>query len=243
MIESASFRAICVRFATGVFLLAFFAACGRNDDDPGMAGFGDVRFFPPTTEDRRRAAELADNARLLAAADRIREWHDENGTGLSLNDAMSGSSALVATLEFGCDLPEELLALWRWRNGESSDVFTWYHRFLSLEDALAEYHALIRSPVYAWQPNWIPVFEFQEEWYFVECARTAVAGAPVSLYFSETGPLYAYVNLTTFLDTMATAMARGAVRWENGAWQQDEGMLKNIHDELNASGTFPYAVP
>ena len=116
--------------------------------------------------------------------------------------------------------------MWRWRDGESTDYFVWYHGFLSVQDSIDEYRLLTSEPIFRWATNWIPVFKFQDEWYFVECGNEPVAAAPVVLYFTEDEPGYAYVNLTRYMKTMAMAMERRALAW-SGNWRRT-GSARNL---------------
>ena len=47
--------------------------------------------------------------------------------------------------------------------GRRLDVF----RILSVDAAVAEYESLTANPLVSWPKDWIPVFEFEEEWYFI----------------------------------------------------------------------------
>lgn len=199
--------------------------------------------YPPSRSDWESALQHYDPGRLLVALDSIRDWHSANRTGLSLNPGVDADALADRLDEFPCQVPTELRSLWGWSNGESTDRFVWYHRFLSVSDSVDEYNRLLREPYYDWNSSWIPVLEFQEEWYFVECSDQLVAASPVSKYFIETGPSHNYTNLTALFETMAAAMERQAVSWEEDWWGRDDvSALSDIHAEFNDSGHFPYAV-
>ena len=190
------------------------------------------------------ANQQADLAMLIDAAREIEAWHAREQTGIQLNPAVSDQEYLELVSEFPCSPPEEVEALWKWKNGESTDRFVWYHGFLSLQEALEEYRYLTSEPIFGWEETWIPVFQFQDEWNVVVCDSEPNVGAPVIHYFTESGPSYAYTNLTTYLRTMAAAMDRGALTWTDGWWSSSDEVkdLAAIHDEHNDVAKFPYAV-
>lgn len=190
------------------------------------------------------ANQQADLKLLQDSAKAIESWHAQAKTGILLNSPLSDQQYGELVGEFPCALPQEVQALWKWKNGESTDYFIWYHGFLSLEDAIRQYNYLLSEPIFGWQKNWIPFFQFQDEWYFVECKNEPTAGAPVIHYFTESGPSYAYTNLTMYLATMAEAMDRGVLTWREGWWNDldDRRKLVAIHDEYNDLAKFPYAI-
>ena len=200
--------------------------------------------FSISHSQRALANQQADLVVLRDAAEKIESWHAQAETGILLNAALSDQEYLRLINEFPCSLSQEVQALWKWKNGESTDYFVWYHGFLTLQEAIEQYRYLLSEPIFGWQKNWIPIFQFQDEWYFVECNDNPAAGAPLILYFTESGPSYAYTNLTTYLRTMAAAMDRGVLTWTDSWWSisDNEEDLAAIHDEYNDLASFPYAV-
>lgn len=190
------------------------------------------------------ADEQADLTDLLESLESIAAWHNTADTGISLQAALPDSEYSALVQEFPCSVPREAETLWRWKNGESTDYFIWYHGFLPLEEAVKQYKYLQSEPMFGWRQTWIPIFQFQDEWYFVECRRAAGDGSPVIFYFTESGPSYAYTNLTTYMKTMAAAMDRGVLTWEENWWNDefDVSLLAAIHSEFNALARFPYAL-
>jgi cell wall assembly regulator SMI1 len=215
----------------------------------GLAGAcmsGDSGFLSQVSETQRAQAEAqTDLLRLVAALDEIAAFHTTHQTGLALEPPLSEAELEAAIAVFPCRLPDELKTLWRWHNGETTDYFIWYHRFLSVEAAIAQYQALLAAPVpdwMRWPETWIPVFEFEGEWYAVECGPAAVAGTPVIHYFIEDEPKVAYVNLTQYMATMAAVLRAGAVQWNGNWWDDDPAALAAIHAQFNPGVPFPYAV-
>ena|GEM_PF-6739303 len=86
--------------------------------------------FIPTEEDRKLAKERVDLSQLADVLNRIELFHVRHRTGLKLHPP-PGQAGLDEKLSgFPCRIPDELRALWSWRNGEKTDKFVWYHRFL-----------------------------------------------------------------------------------------------------------------
>jgi len=201
----------------------------------------------PTSGPQYRAAEVAyDSKRLKRSLQEIEAWHIEHATGLanSLRKGTPIPSIDKAFVGEECTPTDELKALWSWRNGEHSSVpFVWYHDFLSMEEAKSEYNLLLLNPLVRWDPNYIPVFRFEGEWYASYCGpKTKVAG-PVAHFFLEDEPRITYTNITTFLSTMAEALRSGAVSWKNGAMVDDVREVYRIHQKHNRGYEFPYYVP
>ena len=193
---------------------------------------------------RANATATADLALLSDALESIRRRHGEVDSGLLLNDAASDAALNDAEARLGCRLPLELRSLWQWRNGEQSDLFIWYHRFLPLEAALIERDELLSSTFAVRRGrNWVPVFDFEGEWYAVECSDVAELASPVVHFFIEDDPRIAYANLTTFMQTMAQGMTDGAITWDGSAWRANTRLLSTIHSARNPGIRFPYAVP
>jgi len=201
----------------------------------------------PVSDAQYQAANAAfDPERLTRSLREIEAWHIQHKTGLaeSLRKGISGPSIDAAFAGEACAPNAELKALWSWRDGERSTVpFIWYHDFLSLEKAKSEYKALLLNPFVRWDPNYIPVFKFEGEWYASYCGPKSKASGPVVFFFLEDRPTVAYTNLTTLLATMAEAMRSGAVSWENGAMAEDIREINRIHQKYNRGYPFPYHVP
>jgi cell wall assembly regulator SMI1 len=201
----------------------------------------------------------ADNAALLAAKDaydpqllraslvEIEAWHVENKTGVAetLKDGLS-VSAIAGKLEgTDCKPTEEMKALWSWHNGTTAGPapFVWYHDFLSLDEAVSEYRWLTLNPLIPWDPNYIPLFSDEGEWYAGYCGKGSNTAGPIINFFLEEGATITYINITTFLASMAEAMRTGAVSWEDGAMTDDIHEVLRIHQKYNQGYQFPYYVP
>ena len=191
---------------------------------------------------RQAAAAEFEPEILTSALATIKDFHAINNTGLILNPPASQAEIDTAESAFGCRIPRELNILWRWHNGESTEKFIWYHRFLSSENAVREYRELTSAPDSTWKKEWIPVFEFEGEWYGVECAGQQAAASPVVFYFVESGESVAYTNLTRYMQVMANAMEKNVLGWSDDWWVDNVQGMADTHGLFNKEIPFPYYV-
>lgn len=229
------------------FFILLISACGNNDSSEEYAM--DEYQIIITTPMREQAQTAHSTEELNAAISRIEEWHENNNTKFSglLNQGLSDGEIDAYFAPLGCFPPTELQELWRWRNGQSETadgaVMVWYHRLLPIEEAIQEYNFLLEEPLTGWNPNWIPVFYFQEEWYFVECQKKQVSASPLMYFFTEYGFSHPYTNITTYLLTAAEAMEAGAVYVDAEGYMESKiNELVAIHRKYNPGLEFPYAV-
>ncbi len=202
--------------------------------------------FPAGASHLDAAKAAYDGERLVESLDSIKDWHIKNNTGIA---GALGSGVTVSSIEQAlsgrhCKVTEELKQLWSWRDGATSSTpFVWYHDFLSLEDALAEYRWLRVNPLVQWDPQYIPILTFEGEWYAAYCGPDAGTAGPIVHYFLEGGPQIVSVNLTVFMASMAVAFESGAIQWTDGAMVEDIHKLHSIHQRNNPGYAFPYYVP
>lgn len=220
-----------------ILILAGLGACG-----PQLAS-------PFREEHQAKAVETFNASNMITSLEQILQWHQTNQTGLpaAINPGKDRATIYEEFAALPCQPTEELLQLWSWHNGtrDVATPFIWYHNFLSVEKAIAEYKSLTRNPLIGWHENWIPVFEFEGEWYFVECYEEPRQASPVGHYFlEETEPYYVYLNLSTMLATSVAWFDQNAVIWDN----EEQGMIEDlqkvfeIHQALNEGAQFPYYV-
>ncbi|MCU7960541.1 MAG: hypothetical protein KZQ58_11220 [gamma proteobacterium symbiont of Bathyaustriella thionipta] len=197
-----------------------------------------------TDQQRQQAAEHANSTQLLAALENIRAFHERNNSGLQLQAALPAAEFERLSAAFPCVIPDELQTLWSWRNGESSDVFIWYHRFLPLQEALSQYRILSNTPFSGWSRYWIPVFSYEGEWYGLECGDKPRSGSPLILYTLEDAGRLAYRNLGSYLQSMSRALDEGAIIWQQDGWNAMDGAkpYSRIFSELNPGIAFPYYI-
>lgn len=204
---------------------------------------------PFTEAQRSQAEEAFDESALVDSLERILAWHQTNQTEIpgALNPGKERESILAAFSELPCKPTKELIKLWEWHDGTqySPVPFIWYHDFLSVENALAEYKQLVSNPLISWKKNWIPVFSFDGEWYFVECYNESRVASPIGyLFLEETEVHYTYISLTRMLETAALWLNQGAVFWDSlsGGMGNNIHEVFRIHQELNVGAQFPYHV-
>jgi hypothetical protein len=200
-----------------------------------------------TSETQLQIARQSYNARLLSASlETIAEWHGKHKTGLGeqLAPGLSESEITQALAAIDCSPTKEMIALWSWHNGGVGTApMVWYHDFLSVDAAVSEYRLLIVNPLAPWDPNYLPIFSFQGEWYGAYCGEPGLSASPVLHFFLEDEPRVTHRNLTTFLAGNAEALREGAVEWENEAMREDIQALFEIHQKFNPGYPFPYHVP
>ena len=86
------------------------------------------------------------------------------------------------------------------------------------------------------------MFEFQGEWYGVECNESQTVASPIVHYFVEDEPVVAYSSLTSYMKTIAKALKEKVIWWEEGSWDSDINRLIDIYNEFNSGTSFPYRV-
>nr|WP_251068257.1 SMI1/KNR4 family protein [Marinobacter sp. C7] len=224
---------IMIRLLGIILFGLLLMACNPADNSYSLIGEVDLK----------NASDAADIAELRAALETIEGHHQGNETGIQLNQGAKPEDIAQLERELQCKIPQELLEIWKWHNGESTSNFIWYHRFLSVEEALAEYRELTTQEWSLWEPDWVPVFEFEGEWYGVKCDEDRKIASPVVFHFIEDEPHIAYLNLTRYMKTMAIALEQGALSWGGIAWEEDPYRLDDIFSELNPGLAFPYFVP
>jgi hypothetical protein len=204
---------------------------------------------PFTDEHQTKAEETSSATAMNTSLEQILQWHQTNQTEIpaALNPGKDRAAVLAAFAELPCQPTEELLQLWAWHNGAEAVAtpFIWYHNFLSVEAAIAEYSWLTKNPLIPWHENWIPIFEFEGEWYFVACYEEIKPASPVGYYFLEdTETYYTYLSLTRMLETSAAWFSQNVVTWDQAqaGMMDDIKQLFEIHQGLNEGAQFPYHV-
>lgn len=202
--------------------------------------------FPATPATFSLAADSYDGKQLLESLEAIKSWHLANGTGVdaALRPGLSESELTPRLFPGRCRLTRELKTLWSWHNGAQGPVpFTWYHDFLSLEEAVSDYRALLLNPLVPWDPGYLPILSFDGEWYAAYCGPGSDIAGPVAHYFLEDGARVTAINLTTFMASMAQTFDTAAVRWINGGMVEDIRQIEQLHRAHNPGYAFPYYVP
>ncbi len=187
---------------------------------------------------------------LIKSLDGIYNWHLQNRTPLS------GQANLYVPVNeirkffdgASCSPNMETQTLWSWGNGFKIEFpFIWYHNMLSFDQSKIERQELLDDPNIEWHENWIPIFSFEGEWYFVECSLIddiANVASPVYFYFLEDSPRLAYTNLTKMMETFDTAFKRGIIKYRPSEIELKEDImsLSALHSDFNKNLKFPYYV-
>ena len=200
--------------------------------------------FLHTSAQLRLAADKHDPSELRASLEQVAAWHGRNETGVleSLRPGRSDTRAL--RINEHCELSDELAELWAWRDGAEKELpFVWYHDFMALDEAIADYRWLRAQRRFDWDPRYLPFLRFDGEWYAAYCGAPARQAGPIAHYGLVNGSTIVAINLTTFMGTMAELFQKDAVRWENGAMEDDLPAIYTIFKANNPGYEFPYYVP
>ncbi len=166
--------------------------------------------------------------RLLAACARLVQQYTRLALPVTtaLRPGLSQDGLTAQCRGFPGQIPEDVLAFYRWHNGSGNQEVFPNARFLALEEALATYHRLMqsatqrrprrqRTPVAFWEPQWLPLFGDMvsyDEYYAVLCPPSPQSTTPVYyLCCDEDDTMYlAYDSLTQMLETLAACYETGA---------------------------------
>ena len=164
------------------------------------------------------------------------------------------AAAFLIARNFPYYLPDEVQALYQWHNGTHlTDADPWeelfyYHAFLSIEDAYAEYlqlqaaNAEIGEIVY--EPNLFPLFTFMGEYYSVECCEEPTARGRIFFVFQ--GEVQVYDSLTSMFVAILDCYDQGGYELVDGEYKAHEAEVAAIKARWNHcrrldNGTiFPY---
>lgn len=191
------------------------------------------------------AEEAFDRQRLMDGLEQVLSWHKENSTdivsGLRPGLAISRIDELLR--DAGCEPTAEMRTLWSWHDGaQAASPFIWYYNFLSVDEAISQRKLLTRIPFSAWPPTYLPVFDFDGEWYGIRCGGEGRTAGPVLHYYLEDSPRITHINLTAFMSQMAEVLTTGAVTWQDSAMVEDINAVYRIHQQHNPGYPFPYYV-
>lgn len=192
------------------------------------------------------AAENAfDEQLLMDGLEEIIGWHLENETGLvdGLQPGLAPHRIDELLRDAGCEPTAEMQTLWSWHNGAKAVApFIWYHNFLPVEEAISQRRLLTGIPFSKWPSTYLPVFDFEGEWYGLHCGGDGRKAGPVLHYFLEDTPRITHVNLTTLISHQAEVLETGAVTWRKGGMVEDVQAVYRIHQHHNPGYPFPYYV-
>lgn len=148
---------------------------------------------------------------LNSALDRVLAWHRQNAPALaaSLQPGLSRSQIEQLAHKRNVVLPEEVYALYGWRNGmRDRKPFFDVYQLVPLAEALEAsdmLHAALPTDNYR-----LPIFQsiFSDDGYDIVCPRKPQAQAAVE-FFVDGSPSPGMDNLTAFAQSLAVSFERG----------------------------------
>jgi len=151
--------------------------------------------------------------------------------------------AMLADAGFAYALPAEVRQLYRWHDGMEAEgglPLIWYHRFLSLEEALGGPGRFF----FGIPDNALLLFEFPEEFYYVQCESSEVPALPVHFRLLEDpDERICFVSVQTMPATGREWYRNGAVEPDGEGWlTEDLERVAEIHGRLNPGLPFAYYV-
>lgn len=187
----------------------------------------------------------SDLGALNLSLENILQWHDMNDTRLirEINDGLTLRSIRRIEDDIGYKFPEELVELYKWRNGTNSDSqVIWYHRFIPLEEAAALRKTIKSMKIKQWEDHWFPIFEYQGEYYFIKLDDEDRRASPVYIAFPYQSVTYSYTNLTTMAKTASEVLASGEIIMEDTGYmvEEDVSVIRKIYEKYNMHSSFPY---
>lgn len=181
---------------------------------------------------------------LQDALNKILEWlaeHDRPVVAL-LQDGIDAQEVKAASEGLPLRLPQELVALYGWRNGTRSaegDILDDLHfmpgyYLLSLEESLTHYRAFKDDE--RWKPNWFPILaNGGGDFYAVGCTTGAEERAPViGFLLDEPEQPIEYASVTSMMLTIAQCYEAGAYFLsEDGYLEVDDEAVVPIGRKFN----------
>jgi hypothetical protein len=141
----------------------------------------------------------------------------------------------------GLEPPDDLLALWQWRNGTRTKndatlgdlwlVPGFY--LLSVEDATRNFDAFAANP--RWHPAWLPVFaNGGGDFLAVDCSARHDHGAVYHFRIEQSEHPLEYQSVERMVATFAAAFSRGAFYIDaQGSFEEDADAFATIAAEIN----------
>ncbi len=142
--------------------------------------------------------------------------------------------------EIGLPMTESLEALYGWRDGTTTDgvrsldeihLFPGFY-FLSLEDAIANYQALVAD--LRWRPGWLPLFANGGGDFYVTDLSNESPGAIRHFRIEESEHPVEFLSVRNMVSTLAAAFERGVFFVDaNGSLEMDDAAFASVAAELN----------
>ncbi|PIQ28881.1 hypothetical protein COW36_09470 [bacterium (Candidatus Blackallbacteria) CG17_big_fil_post_rev_8_21_14_2_50_48_46] len=146
----------------------------------------------------------------------IAEWHREHHplSVKALQAPLTLEQIQKLSSELPFSLPEELIELYQWHNGQSNNrPFFGGYTFYPLEEAIEEYQLALETSEEEgrlWKASWFPVFGFQGDYFVLDC-ESELQPSPIfmSLDSESLAPCW-YENLEKMLLTLKQCFEKGA---------------------------------
>lgn len=157
----------------------------------------------------------------------------------SLQPGLPGARAHEAFGQVGLNPPPELVTLYGWRNGTSTErvslddihLFPGFY-LLSVDDAVANYQAFVTDS--RWRTGWLPVLaNGGGDFYVVDLSSSA--SSPVRHFrIDELEHPIEFSSLSSLLETLAEAFERGVFFVDPGGYlEMSDRAFGDLAAELN----------
>lgn len=171
---------------------------------------------------------------LSQALERIWNWFEVNAPAMLtfLQPGLTRGQIDAQVRDLPFQLPKEVYQLYQWHNGSSAEQnieFLPQYRFLSLEDAIAQYQCTVKiwqdvSETENWQDGWVqpegwfPLFAEDGNFYVVE-GQSQPTSAPI-IHFSEYGDNDLIFNsLTDMIRAIAECLETGTYFFQQSEYE------------------------
>ena len=183
--------------------------------------------FSPDAQGVKAETALLDSGyKLPEELRRFYDWWAQLPTGTWLREELFPLAA-VMTLENAIGTRQDLLSINRQAPRElRAEIETWSQQPIIDRYAIAE-------PVFGWHKQWLPVFEFNGEYWFTICDIEERLTSPIYHTFLEGGIFLAYDNLTTLLLSTAEAFECGVYYIQDQRIQQHYTLAASLIDKHN----------
>lgn len=182
---------------------------------------------------------------LIDSLNHVLEWHQRHQTPTArlIQPGLSEDEILTRLQAVPFKLSREFVELYKWRNGvawdeaeedEDSSFFE-YHRFLPLEEALANFQTSypIMKEFYE-LTDWVQVFQDPaSDGYGLSGGPEVTASAPVVFLFEGEGVQLVFDTLERMMETVVAAFDEGVMTWEEGELDTDFFAWGEVAHRLN----------
>ena len=201
-----------------------------------------------------RLAGILTERRMRSVLGRFEDWlneHDKEFLG-KLQPGLTDARITEITAALGIELPPEVRALYRWRNGEPGEDgrFVFFRSFLPLENACRVWEQLRamnrcdewavngKQPPGTWSEHWFPMFTWSNGFHLcVDLHGTyrGKRGQILEAWLKDEDRNLVASDLGSWLDGFVAALEQGFVVQESSEWNWD-GMVTPAHFKRRLKG-------